>query len=262
MGFNQYTLAALEASKKGGDILKSYYNRAIKINFKGKIDPVTIADVKSQKAIISYLKKKFPSHSFLAEETADNKPCGDYCWIIDPLDGTVNFVHGVPLFCVSIALSHNGTMVSGVVHSPVLGETFVAQRDSGAWLNGKRISVSSQKSLVRSLAITGFPYSVYKNPQKHADVFAKVLSKVQGVRRFGSAAIDLAYVSSGRCEAFWEEELKPWDVAAGSLLISEAGGRITDFKGGDNYIFGGTMLASNGAVHKKMLETLTQGRIK
>jgi len=256
MNLNKYTAAALKAACAAGDVIEKHFNSPLEIRFKGEIDPVTNVDIKAQETILKILKNAFPGHSFLTEEDSSQKCSSDYCWIIDPMDGTVNFIHRIPYVCVSIALMHKGKIVCGVVHAPMLCETYSAQAGGGAWVNKKRIHVSPERTLVRSLAITGFPYSVHTSAKRHAGVMARVLEKVQGVRRFGSAAIDLAYVASGKSEVFWEEELKPWDVAAGSLILKEAGGKITDFSGGKNFIFGGTMLATNGILHRPMLELL------
>ena len=260
--FNRFTTLALKAAQEGGEVLRSFSNRSLKVDYKGAIDPVTEADRTSQKKIRTLIEGEFPSHSIIGEEDDNPVSCKEYCWIIDPLDGTVNFIHHIPLFCVSVALLHKGRVVSGVVHAPLLNETFVAERGKWAWCNGQRMKVSSVGKLLRSVAITGFPYSVHQDVRDLADSFTRVLTSVQGVRRFGSAAIDLAYVAAGRCEAFWEEELHPWDVAAGVLLVEEAGGRVTDFSGGSDYIFGDSILASNGHVHRDVLKLLKKGKTK
>ena len=254
--FNQYTLAAVDAAKAGGKILARYFNKNVNINFKGKYDPVTIADKTSQRVVIGHIRKKYPGHSFLAEE--DNcLSCDDHnCWVIDPLDGTVNFIHNIPLFCVSIAFKHKGKIISGVIHCPILGETYVAEKNKGAYLNGKRIRVSSIDTLDRSLAVTGFPYERERLKRVMKNLGA-VLGLTQGVRRLGSAAMDLAYVACGRLDAFWEEGLMPWDGAAGSLIVSEAGGKVTDYEGGDKFEEKRHILASNGILHKKMLKLIT-----
>jgi myo-inositol-1(or 4)-monophosphatase len=254
MKFNKLTKVAINAALAGGRVLMKYYKQKYLVEYKGRIDPVTIADKESQKAVVGYIRRHFAEHAFLAEEDLETVRCSDRCWIIDPLDGTVNFIHNLPLFSVSIGFVQNGETVSGVVYNPVLKELFVAEKGRGAYLNGKKISVSDKPKLLNSLVVTGFPYSVYGNPSGISKTFSKVLAKAQGLRRLGSAAIDLAYVACGRFEAFWEEDLKPWDVAAGGLIVREAGGRVTDFKNRKDYIFSKQLLATNGKVHGQMLE--------
>ncbi|MCB4790323.1 MAG: inositol monophosphatase [Elusimicrobia bacterium] len=251
-----FTRTAIEAALAGGKILKKYFNKNIKVDYKGEIDPVTIADKKSQKAILEIIKQRFPGHTTLGEEDKEKAICSEYCWIIDPLDGTVNFIHGMEIFSVSIGLSHNGNIISGVVYAPRLKELFVAEKGKGAFLNGKRIRVSKINSLVRSLVVTGFPYYVHKSSKRVLKNFSGILTKVQGLRRLGSAAIDLSYVARGKYEAFWEEGLKPWDVAAGSLIVREAGGKVTDYANGKGYLLGENILATNGKTHKKMLKLI------
>lgn len=253
-GFNKFTKAAIEAAFKGGEVLKSYFDKEIKINFKGKIDPVTEADRLSQEKIVNLIRKKFHGHSTIGEEGGESACSAEYCWIIDPLDGTVNFIHHLPIFCVSIGLLHDGKIISGVVHAPILNETFVAEKGGGAWLNGKRIEVSKTGSLLRALAVTGFPYYIHSKPNRAIKYLVNVITKVQGLRRLGSAALDLAYVAMGRFDAFWELGLSPWDVAAGSLLVDEAGGKVSDLKKGSDYVWGKSILASNGTLHKKLLK--------
>jgi myo-inositol-1(or 4)-monophosphatase len=254
--FDQYTLAAIQAANAGGKILLKYFNKNVNVNFKGRYDPVTIADKTSQQVIIERITKKFPGHSFLAEE--DNISSCDMhnCWVIDPLDGTVNFIHNIPMFCVSIAFRHNGEITSGVIHCPVLGETFVAEKNKGAYLNGKRIKVSRTDTLDRSLVVTGFPYERTRLKRVMKNLSA-VLGLTQGVRRLGSAAMDLAYVACGRLDVFWEEGLMPWDGAAGALIVQEAGGEVTDYDGGKEFEEKRHILASNGHLHKRMLKLIT-----
>ncbi|MCX5782616.1 MAG: inositol monophosphatase family protein [Elusimicrobia bacterium] len=251
--FNKYTQTAVKAAIAGGKILLKYYNKPLTVNFKGKFDPVTIADKLSQKVIIENVKRDFPNHSFLAEED-NNLSCDmENCWVIDPLDGTVNFIHKIPLFCVSIAYKYKNKIISGVIHCPVLKETFIAEKNKGAYLNGKKISVSCVNNLARSLVVTGFPYdrSRLKRVIKN---LGNILGETQGIRRLGSAAMDLAYVACGRFEAFWEEGLNPWDSAAGALIVEEAGGKVTDYNGEKCFEKKRHILATNGLVHKKMLK--------
>jgi myo-inositol-1(or 4)-monophosphatase len=257
MEFSSYTNTALAAAKEGASVLLKYYNSILSVEYKGEIDPVTQADKNSQKAIIKVIKAAFPQHGILAEEDGVNEINKDYCWIIDPLDGTVNFVHGVPIFCVSIGLKHRDEIISGVIYSPVVKEVFVSEKNKGAWLNGKKIKVSEVKDTIRALAVTGFPYYVRKDGARVMKNFENIVLESQGIRRLGSAALDMAYVACGRFDFFWEEGLKPWDTAAGILTVQEAGGKVSDYCGSKNVVFKDTMLASNNAViHEKILKII------
>ncbi|MDR3256638.1 MAG: inositol monophosphatase [Endomicrobium sp.] len=260
MNFSSYTNTALAAAKKGASILLKYYNNSIlNVEYKGEIDPVTQADKNSQKAIIKIIKSVFPQHGILAEEDSVNEINKDYCWIIDPLDGTVNFVHGVPIFCVSIGLKYKNEIISGVIYSPIMNEIFIAEKNKGAWLNGKKIRVSKVKDIIHALAVTGFPYYIKKNSARVIKNFKNIMLKSQGIRRSGSAALDMAYVACGRFDFFWEEGLKPWDITAGTLIVKEAGGKVSDYNGGKNLIFKDTILVSNGSViHKKVLRVINE----
>ncbi|MCL2390223.1 MAG: inositol monophosphatase, partial [Endomicrobia bacterium] len=230
MKFSKYTLIALNAAKAGAEELLKYYDKTVNVEYKGETDPVTLADRNSQKTVIKVIKSVFPDHGVIAEEDGVSETEKSYCWIIDPLDGTVNFVHGIPMFCVSVGLKYKDEIISGVIFSPVTKEVFVAEKGKGAFLNGKKIRVSKEDKLIRSLAVTGFPYYMRKRPARVMKNFSNIALKTQGVRRLGSAALDLAYVACGRFEFFWEEGLKPWDIAAGELIVKEAGGIVSDYK--------------------------------
>lgn len=264
MKFSSYTNTALLAAKKGVSVLLKYYNSGIlNIEYKGKIDPVTQADKNSQKEIIKVIKNIFPQHGILAEEDEINEIEKEYCWIIDPLDGTVNFVHSLPMFCVSIGLKFKNEIISSIIYSPITKEIFIAEKNKGAWLNGKKIRVSKTEDLIRSLAVTGFPYYVKKDSMRVTRNFTDIMLKVQGVRRLGSAALDMAYVACGRFDFFGEEGLKPWDIAAGVLIVKEAGGEISDYFGlCDSIVFKDTILVSNGsALHKKILQIINEKKL-
>jgi myo-inositol-1(or 4)-monophosphatase len=219
--------AAIEAAQKAGRILKSYYGKKFEVFNKGEIDLVTEVDKKAQDAVIKILKKHFPSDAILAEE-------GDFAetksakrrWIVDPLDGTTNFAHGYPRFCVSIAFEKNAKLQCGVIFDPLLNELFYAVKNKGAFLNKKKIKVSRQLDLKKSLLVTGFPYDLYDPTTNNLPIFSKILFKARAIRRDGSAALNLAYVACGRFDAFWEFGLKAWDSTAGILLVQEAGGVI------------------------------------
>lgn len=257
MNFSKYTNTALAAAESGAEILVKYYQKALNIEYKSAIDPVTQADRNSQKAIIKTIKSIFPEHGILAEEDGINEIEKEYCWIIDPLDGTVNFVHGMPMFCVSIALKYKNNMISGVIHSPITKEVFIAEKNKGAFLNGKKITVSKIKNMNSALAVTGFPYYIREDSKRVMTNFKEIMMHAQGIRRLGSAALDLAYTACGRFEFFWEEGLKPWDIAAGGLIVEEAGGIVSDYDSSKDYIFKNTMLASNNkTIHKKALDII------
>lgn len=251
-------LAATNAALAAGALIRGLYEKPHQIRMKGEIDLVTEADLASEKIIISLLKKDFSAIPVLAEESSpayDHVPAGPV-WIIDPLDGTTNFAHGFPYFAVSIAYSVERVSLAGVIYCPMQDELFLAWRGGGAWLNGRRLAVSGRERLVESLVATGFPYAIRENL---ADVLAnlgKVLPRVRDIRRAGAAAVDLAYVACGRLDGFWERELKPWDTAAGYLLVEEAGGRVSDFGGGAWNPYRQEILASNSLLHKKLAELL------
>lgn len=225
-------------------------------------DLVTIADRASEDLIVESLKTRFPGTAILAEETGRSGAEGEAekaeaLWIVDPLDGTVNFVHGLPFFAVSIGLYQNGAPELGVVAAPALGEVFAAQRGAGATLNGEPIRVSNTPVIGDSLLTTGFAYEREGTPNPNLPNFSRVVYKARSTRRPGSAAIDLAYVAAGRFDGFWEAHLSPWDVAAGALLVQESGGRVGDFNGGEAWLWGENILATNGRIHRE-LESLLE----
>jgi myo-inositol-1(or 4)-monophosphatase len=260
MKFSSYTNTALAAAEAGVGVLLDHYNRKLNIEYKGETDPVTQADKNSQKAIIKVIKDIFPDHGILAEEDGVKETNKNYCWIIDPLDGTVNFVHGISMFCISIGLKHKDEIIAGVIYSPVMREVFIAEKGKGAWLNGKKIEVSKNQDIIKSLAATGFPYYFRKDSKRVMKNFCNIAREAQGVRRLGAAALDLAYVACGRFDFFWEEGLKPWDIAAGVLMIKEAGGKISDYRGDNNSLHSGTVLAANSQImHKRILGIINEG---
>ena len=246
----------IAAAYKGGNILRSHYGKINKIDKKGAIDLVTEADTESEKAIIDTIKKLFPDHTILAEESGWNIGEADHQWFVDPLDGTTNFAHELGLFSISIAFALNGETVLGIVLIPETGEMFTALKDSGAELNGRPISVSNSKTVSDSLLITGFPYDLMDALNPLMTRFANCLKASQGVRRLGSAAIDLCFVACGRFDAFWEQNLKPWDTAAGEFIAREAGAMITDFSNKPFSVNKKEILATNGNIHNEMLSLL------
>jgi myo-inositol-1(or 4)-monophosphatase len=246
--------AALEA----GATIRSLYEQPHQVRFKGEIDLVTEADLASEKIIIARLNRAFPAVPVLAEESSPDYrqiPAGPV-WIIDPLDGTTNFAHGFPVFAVSIAYSVDRLSLIGIIYCPLQDELFLAWRGGGAWLNGRRLAVSRRERLVESLVGTGFPYAIRENLDDVLAKLGKVLPRVRDLRRAGAAAVDLAYVACGRLDGFWERELKPWDTAAGYLLVEEAGGRVSDFGGGAWDPYRTEILASNAILHRKLVELL------
>jgi myo-inositol-1(or 4)-monophosphatase len=252
---------AVEAALKAGAYLKESVGKVLQIERKlgQETNLVTEIDKKSEEIIIGLIRKTYPHHDFLAEESGSHDQNSEVRWIIDPLDGTLNFTHGVPLYSVSIAVEVRGEVIAGVVYEPNLGELFTAERGKGAFLNGKPIRVSKIDSMIESLLVTGFPYTIRDNPDNAVQHFVNFLMSAQGVRRLGSAAIDLCYVACGRFEAFWEVSLSPWDMAAGILLVEEAGGRFTDFHGAPSSIYKKHVLATNGLIHDKVVGILEMG---
>jgi myo-inositol-1(or 4)-monophosphatase len=250
---------AIEAAKKAGTFLHESKGKELRIERKSSsIDLVTQVDTEAEKIIIDIIRNRYPDHIILGEEGGENRNISAFRWIIDPLDGTVNFTHGLPIYCVSIAVEQNGTIVAGVVYDPNTGELYTAERGKGAYLNGERIRVSDTDKLIDSLLITGFPYNIHENPDYAIERFIDFLTRAQGIRRLGSAAIDLCYIAAGRADGFWEVFLKPWDIAAGILLVEEAGGKVTDFSGNPIDVHSPRVLASNNAIHDQMLNVLRQ----
>jgi len=248
------------AAREAGALLLARFRTGVTVHHKGEIDLVTEADLASEELVVSRLLGSFPGHVILAEEKHAVAERGEFTWIVDPLDGTTNFAHGFPAFAVSIALEHRGELVWGVVHNPILDETFTAERGCGAALNGQAIRVSVAEELGDSLMATGFPYDVRTSRANNLDFFCAIVPRVRGIRRAGSAALDLAYVAAGRLDGFWELKLGPWDCAAGYLLVREAGGRVTDFQGRDGSIHDRECVASNGLIHDEMLTVLGSAR--
>lgn len=253
---NNYKRVAIKAAKMAGQLLRQNLGKANRIEFKGEVDLVTEMDRQAEVLIMDTLKGAFPHHGILTEERDEMRSTSNYRWIIDPLDGTTNYTHGFPIFSVSIALERDGDVVLGVVYNPMLDELFTAEKGRGAFLNEKRIWVSKVSQLNMSLLATGFPYDVRTSPDNNLNHFANFAVRAQAIRRVGSAALDLCWVACGRFDGFWELKLKPWDVSAGGLVVKEAGGVVTDFKGNPFSIYSEETLATNGLIHKEMLDVL------
>ncbi|PKN51227.1 MAG: inositol monophosphatase [Deltaproteobacteria bacterium HGW-Deltaproteobacteria-13] len=247
---------AVDLALKSGALLKEKFSQTHEINYKGEINLVTEADKMSEDLIIEAISRNFPDHGVLSEESPAINGTGKLRWIIDPLDGTTNYAHGYPVFCVSIALENDGEVILGVVYDPMREEMFVAERGEGAYLNDKKISVSSIKNISRSLLATGFPYDIRESKDNNLDYFNTMAVNVQAIRRAGAAALDLAHLAAGRFDGFWELKLKPWDTAAGCLLVTEAGGTVSDIAGSEWHLQSPNLLASNGLIHEQMIKVL------
>jgi myo-inositol-1(or 4)-monophosphatase len=255
------TLIGVEAALQAGDILKRGFGTELTITSKaGRHNLVTEYDLLSERSIIQFIRQNIPSSQFLAEESGNvGKKSSSILWIIDPLDGTVNFAHQIPVFAISIAAQKEGQTVSGVIYQPMSQELFVAEKGIGAFLNGRRIKVSDIKSLDKAFLSTGFPYNLFENPDACIDHFTDVLRAGIPIRRLGAAAIDLAYTAAGRFDGFFETSLAPWDCAAGELLIEEAGGKVTHWNGKKFDLFSKKpLLATNGRIHEPLTAILNK----
>lgn len=251
-------VTALDAARLAGDVLMKLIGEPLEIREKGRrADLVTLADGASERAVLERLRADFPDAAFLGEESGAQAGTSRERWIIDPLDGTTNFAHGYPIFCVSLAFEREGRVIAAVVHAPALRETFAAELGAGATLNGRAISVSEIESLSGSLVCTGFQPARYERNMRYFDAASQM---TQGVRRDGSAALNLAYVAAGRFDAFWEFDLHQWDTAAGALIVREAGGRVTTIDGNDWTLESESVLASNGRVHEESIEVFARLR--
>jgi myo-inositol-1(or 4)-monophosphatase len=242
--------AAMQAAR----VIMDGYGKVFQIDVKHHHDFVTDIDRRSEATIIQHIRRAFPDHEILAEESGKHEQTSDYRWIIDPLDGTTNFIHGMPMFAVSIALEVQGELHAGVVYEPVRKELFTAEKNKGAFLNDRKIAVSTTAEKARCLLATGFPFRNFSMLDDYLRIFKYFMTRTSGIRRPGSAALDLCYLACGRYDGFWELNLNPWDMAAGTLIIEEAGGRITDFSGGDHFLYKGNIIGSNGHIHAWMLD--------
>jgi len=252
----EYLDVAKEIALKAGRLIKEMSKEIHSITLKGEIDLVTEVDVKSETLIVDALKSRFPDHGILAEEAGGTQAGADYLWIIDPLDGTTNYAHSFPVYAVSIALEYKGEVIVGVIYDPNLDELFTAEKGKGAFLNNELIRVSEIDDLDKSLLATGFPYYYRKDPERIIKYFTDFSLRAQGVRRAGAATIDLVSLASGRFDGYWELGLKPWDMAAGGLIATEAGARITRLDGSKFDIRVPEILATNGLIHEQMLEII------
>jgi myo-inositol-1(or 4)-monophosphatase len=255
--------AAVEMARAAGVVLREGYGRAHKPELKGRIDLVTEYDRRSERLLLGEIARRFPGHAVLAEESGASAPgerAAPVRWLVDPLDGTTNFAHNYPFFCVSVAAEVEGVLAVGVVYDPVREELFAAAAGEGATLNGEPIRVSDIERVEDALLVTGFPYDVREHPERSLPLFEAFLMRAQGIRRDGSAALNLCYLAAGRFDGFWEGHLSPWDMAAGVLIVREAGGRVTDYAGEPFRLDRRQILASNSRLHEEMRVILADAR--
>jgi myo-inositol-1(or 4)-monophosphatase len=247
----------IQIAKEAGGVAREGFRKNMQIETKGSLtNLVTEYDKKSEETIINFVKKEFPAHSILAEESGAQEKSSEYIWVIDPIDGTTNYAHGLPIFSVSIGVQKNNETIYGVVYDVMRDMVYSAEKGSGAFCNGKKLSVSANDDLRKSVLVTGFPYNVHENPDYAFERFTSFLKIARAIRRLGSAALDMCYVAEGVFDGFWEVSLNPWDMAAGKLLIEEAGGLVTNFKGEPISIYSKQILASNKLIHENMMKIL------
>jgi myo-inositol-1(or 4)-monophosphatase len=246
---------AEELAREAGGLLQAYRERPLEVGYKGDIDLVTAADRDAEHLLRERIRARYPDHAILGEEAGYEPGTSDFCWVLDPVDGTTNYAHGFPYYCVSVGLLRAGALHVGAVFNPVLGELFSAGAGGGATLDGRPIRVSATTELRRALLTTGFPYTVLRD-RANFDMFERFMLRSQAVRRAGSAALDLCHVACGRYDGFWERGLSPWDVVAGAVILLEAGGALTDYIGGPFDPAGRELLASNGSLHAAMIDVL------
>jgi myo-inositol-1(or 4)-monophosphatase len=253
---NECEKVGITAAREAGALLRERFRTQFSVVQKGVINLVTEVDLAAEKLIVSKILKAFPGHSILAEENHNNTPLGEIRWIIDPLDGTTNYAHGYPVFSVSIGVEISGEVEWGVVYDPMRDELFTARKGVGAWCNGESLHVSEAGILGESLLVTGFPYDIRTDKQKNLAAFCAFAVRCHGVRRSGSAALDLCYIAAGRLDGYWERKLNSWDCAAGYLAVREAGGSVTNYSGQHGSIYEREVIASNGLIHEEMKAVL------
>jgi myo-inositol-1(or 4)-monophosphatase len=254
-----YLTTAIEAVVHAGDVMMSRFGTNVRIDKKGAIDLVTEVDVAIERSFRETIAARFPDHAILGEEMGGSAAAvPGACWVFDPIDGTTNFAHGLPIFCASLALEIDGVAEVAAVYDPTRKELFTAERGQGAFLNGRRLAVSSAASLLDAVLVTGFPYDVHERVDEIVGLFAAFVGRARAVRRLGSAAIDLCYVAAGRLDGFWESDLKAWDIAGGSLIVAEAGGRVSTMRGEPFSSRSGQVLATNTLLHEAMLAVIRE----
>jgi myo-inositol-1(or 4)-monophosphatase len=252
-----FLTTAIEAVVHAGDVMMSRFGTGVRVDKKGTIDLVTEVDVAIERSFRAMIATRFPGHAVLGEEMGGSAaPPPGPCWVFDPIDGTTNFAHGLPIFCASLALEIDGVAQVAAVYDPTRRELFTAERGSGAFLNGRRLRVSGAAALVDAVLVTGFPYDVHQRVDEIVGLFAAFVGQARAVRRLGSAAIDLCYVAAGRMDGFWESDLKAWDIAGGALIVEQAGGRVTSMSGEPFSSRAGHVLATNMLLHDPMLAVI------
>ena len=255
----QYLATAIEAVIRAGDVQLARFGSDMRVDKKGAINLVTEVDLQIEREFRAMIAERFPGHVVLGEEfetRGDREATPPFCWIFDPVDGTTNYAHGLPIFCSSLGLEIDGEIAVGAIYDPTRRELFTAERGQGAWLNGRPLRVSAADTLIDSLLVTGFHYDIQQDPEELVSLFREFITKSRAVRRLGSAALDLCYVAAGRFDGYWESKIQPWDVAAGALIVAEAGGRVSTV-GGDSFRSrAGSVLASNGHIHDLMLAVI------
>jgi myo-inositol-1(or 4)-monophosphatase len=254
-----YLATAIEAVVRAGEIQMARLGSDVRVDKKGAIDLVTEIDLQIEREFREMIAGRCPDHVGLGEEferEGDRDSAPPFCWVVDPVDGTTNYAHGLPIFCASLALEIDGTPAVGAVYDPTRRELFTAEREAGAWLNGRPLAVSTVDTLLDSLLVTGFHYGIQKDPEELIGLFREFIMRARAVRRLGSAALDLCYVAAGRFDGYWESIIQPWDVAAGALIVEEAGGRVTTVSGERFRSRAGSVLATNGPLHDLMLEVI------
>ncbi len=254
----EFLAVAERLARRAGRLLADERPTNLHVEHKGAVDLVTEMDRRAEEMIVDTITATFPTHAIVAEEGSDKKAKSEFRWYIDPLDGTTNYTHGLPIYCVSIALAHAGELVCGAVYDPSQEEMYTAIQRGGAFRNGSRIQVSGESELRKSLLVTGFPYDIRESGDNNLPQFAKFAIAAQAVRRLGSAALDLCWVAAGRFDGFWELKLSPWDMAAGVVFVREAGGLVTDFDGSPYDLHSGRILATNGKIHQQMMTVLAE----
>jgi myo-inositol-1(or 4)-monophosphatase len=254
---SDYVSAAVEIAGEAGALVAELFTQPLEISYKRRSDLVTQADRRSEALIVERLRGRFPDHAIVAEEGGNHRTSSDYCWYVDPLDGTTNYAHGFPVYCVTLGLAYRDEVIAGVVFDPTHNDVYSAERGAGAFLNGRRLKVSRTEKLSESLVATGFP-PFATNHDLNLQFYFRFTELSHGIRRAGSAALDLCCVAAGRFEGFWELKLNPWDKAAGTLIVTEAGGRVSSVRGGSFKLLGDDVFASNGLVHEEMLKVFAE----
>jgi myo-inositol-1(or 4)-monophosphatase len=256
-----YLATAIEAVTRAGEVQLSRFGTNMRVDKKGAIDLVTEIDLQIEREFRAMIAERFPDHVVLGEEfgsSDDREATSRFCWVFDPVDGTTNYAHGLPIFCSSLALEIDGELMVGAIYDPTRRELFTAERGKGAWLNGAPLRVSTADELIDSLLVTGFHYGIQRDPEELVSLFREFITKSRAVRRLGSAALDLCYVAAGRFDGYWESKIQPWDVAAGGLIVEEAGGRVSTIAGEPFRSRAGSVLATNGQIHDRMLKVIAE----